>query len=85
MKSFTYTITDPVGLHARPAGDLVRKIKTFESDCTIQGNGKTVDGKKLLEVMTLGIKQDDSVNISFSGSDEDTAAKETEAFMKENL
>lgn len=85
MKSFTYTITDPVGLHARPAGDLVRKIKTFESDCTIQGNGKTVDGKKLLEVMTLGIKQDDSVTITFSGSDEETASKETEAFMKENL
>lgn len=85
MKSFTYTITDPVGLHARPAGDLVRKIKTFESDCTIHGNGKTVDGKKLLEVMTLGIKQDDSVTITFSGSDEETASKETETFMKENL
>lgn len=85
MKSFKYSLTDPVGLHARPAGDLVRKIKTFESNCKISGNGKTVDGKKLLEVMTLGIKQGQEVEITFDGSDEDTAAGETEAFMKENL
>lgn len=85
MKSFKYTLTDPVGLHARPAGDLVRKIKTFDSNCTIRGNGKTVDGKKLLEVMTLGIKQDQEVELEFDGPDEEKAAQETEAFMKENL
>lgn len=85
MKSFKYTLTDPVGLHARPAGDLVRKIKTFDSDCTIQGNGKTVDGKKLLEVMTLGIKEGQEVEIAFNGPDEEAAANETAEFMKENL
>lgn len=85
MKSFKYTVTDPVGIHARPAGNLVREIKNFSSDCTMSGNGKTVDGKKLMMVMTLGIKQGDEVEVSFTGEDEEKAASETEAWMKENL
>ena len=31
MKEFTYTITDPEGIHARPAGELVKAAKAFES------------------------------------------------------
>ena len=57
MKTVRYTVTDPVGIHARPAGNLVREIKNFESDATISANGKTVDAKKLMMVMTLGVKQ----------------------------
>jgi phosphocarrier protein HPr len=85
MKSFTYTVTDPVGIHARPAGNLVKAIKNFESACTISGNGKTVDGKKLMMVMTLGIKQGQEVEVKFEGPDEEAAAQTTEAYMKENL
>lgn len=85
MKTFKYTVTDPVGIHARPAGNLVREIKKYGADCTMSGNGKTVDGKKLMMVMTLGIKQGDEVELSFSGEDEDKAADAVETFMKENL
>ena len=38
MKSFTYTITDPVGIHARPAGILVKAVKPFQSTCKITKN-----------------------------------------------
>ncbi len=85
MKTFRYVVTDPVGIHARPAGDLVRQIKEYSSDCTISGNGKTVDGKKLMAVMTLGIKQGQEVEVSFTGEDEETAAAALENYMKENL
>lgn len=85
MKEFTYSVTDPVGLHARPAGDLVREIQKFESACTVSGNGKKVDGKKLIQVMTLGIKQDQPVTVTFEGPDEAVAAERVEKFMKERL
>ena len=46
MKSFNYVITDEVGIHARPAGLLVKEAKKFESECTITKDGKT---KKLTQ------------------------------------
>ena len=36
MKQFTYIIADPIGLHARPAGFLLRKAKTYQSAITVQ-------------------------------------------------
>ncbi len=85
MKAFKYVITDPVGIHARPAGNLVKEIKEFASECKISGNGKTVDGKKLMQVMTLGIRQGQEVELTFAGEDEEAAAAAVEAYMKENI
>lgn len=48
MKTFSYTITDEVGIHARPAGLLAKKAKEFESVCTIEKGGKSVNITKLL-------------------------------------
>ncbi len=85
MKTFTYTITDPVGIHARPAGNLVKLLKNYSCGISMSGNGKSVDAKKLMMVMTLGIKQGQEVELSFDGEDEEKAAAEVEAYMKENL
>ncbi len=85
MKSFRYVIKDELGIHARPAGDLVREIQKFDSDCTMSGNGKSVDGKKLMKVMILGIKQGQEVELSFTGADEEEAAAAVEQYMKENI
>ena len=85
MQSFKYTITDPVGIHARPAGNLVKVIKEFASAVTISGNGKTVDAKKLMSVMTLGIRQGQEVELTFEGPDEENACAEVERYMKENI
>ena len=41
MKSFEYTIKDELGIHARPAGMLVKEAKNFASECTITKDGKT--------------------------------------------
>ena len=40
MKEFTYTITDPEGIHARPAGELVKAAKAFESAIKLNKEGK---------------------------------------------
>lgn len=85
MKEFIYTITDENGIHARPAGLLVKKASEFESEITIRLDEKSVDAKKIFSVMSLGAKNGDTVSVSVSGSDEETAEKELSEFLKTNL
>ena len=85
MKSFEYTITDPVGIHARPAGVLVKQIKKYTSTITVKKGDKAVNALKLMALMGMGIKQGDTVTVEVEGADEATAAAEIEAFFKANL
>lgn len=85
MREFSYVITDPEGIHARPAGILVKQAASFGSAIKIAGNGKSADAKRLLAVMSLGIKKGMEVTFTVEGDDEDAAAEAMEAFMKENL
>lgn len=85
MKTFTYTITDEIGLHARPAGLLTKAAKQFSSEITIEKGGRSVSASKLMMLMGLGIKHGDTVTVTISGSDEEEAAKAMEEFFKENL
>lgn len=82
MKSFEYTVKDELGIHARPAGLLVKEAKKFQSECTITKGDKT---KKLTQLMSLGVKQGDTVTVSAEGADEDTAIAELKAFFENNL
>lgn len=85
MKSFTYTITDEVGIHARPAGLLVKKAKEFDSTITIEKDGKSVNASKLMALMGLGVKCGETVTVTAEGSDEEKAASALEEFFKSNL
>lgn len=85
MKTFQYIITDPVGLHARPAGLLVKEAKKYESTITVIKEGKACDATKLLMLMSLSIKYGNEITVEVSGPDEDTACAELEAFFKANL
>lgn len=85
MKSFNYVITDEVGLHARPAGLLVKETKKYASKVTISAGGKNADATRLMAIMSMGVKQGTEVTVSVEGEDEDTAVAEIEKFFKENL
>lgn len=86
MKKFEYTITDPVGIHARPAGLLVKAAKALDSTITIEKHGgKSATATKLMAVMGLGIKQGDTVSITVEGGSEDANAAAMEQFFKDNL
>ena len=86
MKSFEYVITDPVGIHARPAGLLVKEIKSYVgSVVTIEKGEKAVNALKLMALMQMGIKQGDTVKVSVEGGDEEAVAAAIEAFFKANL
>lgn len=85
MKEFEYTITDPQGIHARPAGLLVKEAKKFESAITIFKGAKKGDLKKIFAIMGLGVKQGETIKIQVEGADEDTAAAAVEDFFKANF
>ena len=85
MKQFTYTIKDELGVHARPAGLLVKLAKKYTSKVTIEKDGKACDILKLMAVMGLGIKQGETITVTVEGEDETVAAEEIAAFLNENV
>ena len=85
MKSFNYVITDEVGIHARPAGILVKEAKKYASTIMIVKGEKKADASRLMALMGLGVKCGEEVTAEVSGDDEDTACAEMEAFFKANL
>lgn len=86
MKQFTYTIKDPLGIHARPAGLLAKKAKSYaDTAVTISANGKTVNLGQLMKLMALGVKQGTEVTIACDGANEEEAAAGLLAFLEENL
>lgn len=85
MKEFNYTITDPQGVHARPAGILVKEAAKYQSSITIEKDGKTGDAKRIFAVMGLGVKCGQTITVKVDGADEDEAAKAVEEFLKANL
>ncbi len=85
MKEFKYVITDEVGIHARPAGLLVKKAKEFTSTITISKGEKSAKATALMKLMGMGIVKGDEVTVQVEGDDEEAAAAAIEAFLKENL
>lgn len=85
MKEFQYVIQDPIGLHARPAGLLVKQAAGFQSKITLTCNAKSADARKLIMLMSLGIKQGMEITCCVEGDDEEAAAEALENFFKENL
>jgi phosphocarrier protein HPr len=86
MKEFEYTITDPVGIHARPAGLLVKEVKAHADKVTItNADGKSADAKKLLALMGLGIRKGDTIKVTVEGDTEDGTADAVLKFLQENL
>ena len=70
MKVIKYFITQPEGLHARPAAALVEKLNRYQSDITATFGDVTVDAKSSFGLMSLGVKRGDMVVFRVSGEDE---------------
>ena len=85
MKNFSYVITDEIGIHARPAGLLVKEAKKYASKVVIKANGKSAEATRLMAIMGLGVKCGQTVEVEVTGDDEDTAFEGMKAFFEENL
>ena len=84
MKQFTYTVKDPVGIHARPAGLLAKKAAEFKSKITFIKDNKRADTRRIMMLMSLNIKTGDEIKIIVEGDDEDVAAEEINKYLTEN-
>lgn len=85
MANFDYTITDEHGIHARPAGDLVKIAKAMTSTVTFNCNGKSADAKRMIALMSLGAKQGNVVSVEVSGDNETEDCATIKKFLEENL
>ena len=85
MEKFQYTITDEIGIHARPAGELAKLAKEFQSKITIKTETKQADAEKLMAVMALGIRHGQTINVEIDGTDEKTAAEAVRKFFEAKL
>lgn len=85
MKTFAYTIKDELGIHARPAGMLVKEAAKYACAIKLCKEEKTADAKRIFSVMALAVKYGDTVQIECDGPDEEVAADSLRTFLSENL
>lgn len=85
MREFEYTIKDELGIHARPAGLLVKAAKATNCRISVVKGNKAADATRLFAVMGLGIKQGDTVTVTCDGENEDEAILQMRSFFENNL
>jgi phosphocarrier protein HPr len=78
MISKQFVITASEGLHARPAAELVKVASKFQADTTLVFDGKNVNLKSILGVMSLGVPSGSEITLNVDGSDEDLAIQKIE-------
>lgn len=85
MKEIKYTVKDEIGLHARPAGLLVRAINGYASDITVKKGTMEGNAKSILGIMALGVRKGEEVTFVVDGPDEAEASEKLRIFLNENL
>ena len=85
MIEIKHIINDPLGLHARPAGQLVKQAAAFACNIQVGTSNKLVDAKRIMGVMGLALKQGNEMIMTFDGADEQEAAKAVQEFLLKNL
>lgn len=85
MKEFKHVINDPMGMHARPAGMLVKAVASYASKITVTAPTGTADAKRLMALMRLAAKQGMELTFTIEGADEEKACADLQAFCAENL
>lgn len=79
MASRDITITDEVGLHARPAARFVKLANSFDADITVQRGERSANAKSLVEILQLEAGKGATVTIEADGDDADAALDALEA------
>lgn len=85
MKTFSYEIKDEIGIHARPAGLLVKEAKNYNSKIVLNTNGKSAEATKLMAIMSLSVKHGQTVEVTVEGEDEEAACEGMKVFFEQNL
>lgn len=79
------TVASTSGLHARPAAVFVQNAKGFQCKVTLTKGDKTVNGKSILSVLSLGVSHGDQIKLQLSGSDAESALSNLSALLTQDL
>lgn len=85
MAEITVTVTNKTGLHARPAALFVQAAKQFRSRIVVIKDGKEVDAKSIIGIMTLGARQGSEIIIRAEGEDSDQAVRALDELLRGNF
>lgn len=85
MKKFEYTVQDALGIHARPAGLLVKLAKTLDSEITLTKGDKSANAARLMALMNLGVAQGDVITLTVEGGDEEASYEALRSFLESHL
>ena len=82
MISREVTITNAIGLHARPATFFIQKANAYKSTVWVEKEDRKVNAKSLLGVLSLGIAQGMTINLIADGTDEVEAIEGLDALIR---
>lgn len=86
MMQFEHTVKDPLGIHARPAGQIAKLAKGYaDTVITIEKNGNVAKASQLMKLMGLGVKNGDTVTVAVEGGNEEAAYAAMKEFFDANL
>jgi len=85
MKEYNYVVHDELGIHARPAGLLVKEAGLYPCAVYLCKDGKEVDAKRIFGVMTLAVKCGQEVTVKADGEQEEEAISALKRLLEENL
>lgn len=85
MREFSYVVNDELGIHARPAGMLVKATSKYKCTIKVLKGIAEVDAKSILGIMGLGVKKGEEIKLRFDGTDEAEASEAIRALLKETL
>ena len=85
MVQFEYTIKEEMGLHARPAGVMVKQLKPLSCNITISCGSRSADAKKMFALMAMAVKCGETVTVTIDGENEEAIKDELLTFFSENF
>lgn len=87
MEQFEFTFENKNGLHARPAGELVNKVKQYSSVVTLEvpSLNKSASADKLFTLMGLGVQKGETVVVKLEGENAAQEKEELRSFLAEKF
>ncbi len=85
MPSKQLTISNKLGIHARPAAQFVKTASKFESDIRVEKDGEEVDGKSIMGLMMLAAGHGSVLTIIAEGTDAEDALNSLETLVESNF
>lgn len=80
-----YTVNNQLGLHVKPSKQIAQAAQKYNCDISLSLREKSVDAKKMIDVLKLGAKRGDHVTLTTTGGDEREAQSEIGSLISQAI